>query len=136
MAGTLTVSPTRIGSTLYRYQYSWTSDASGNVSGTSADLTFGTIMAVTFNPGTGGSQPTNLYDVTLICDQHGTDLFNDEGLNLTNANGTHHSVFSYNGDRTAFFRQFCHGGGFTLTVANAGNAKSGTLSIYLSQGVV
>ena len=119
-----------------RHAWAWTSDASGDVSGISVTITPGTIVAVTFLPGAGGSQPTNLYDVTLMCDEHGPDVLNDEGLNLSNTAGSHHAVFIYNSDKTAHFRQWMHGGGYTLNVANAGASKSGTMALFQYRGVL
>jgi hypothetical protein len=77
-----------------------------------------------------------LYDLTAVCDIHGVDILNDEGLNLSGTVGSHHAVFSYNADKSAYFRQFLHEGSFSLGITNAGNAKSGSLDVYISHGVV
>lgn len=136
MAGSIAFSSSTVGSQVIRYTYVWTSDAAGVVSGISHELIHGAVVAATFSPGTGGVQPTNLYDVVLRCDQHSVDVLNEEGLDKSSTAGSHHGIYSYNAGKGIFFRQFVHGGGYTLGVTGAGAAKQGTMEIYVSHGVL
>lgn len=117
----------------------WTSDASGNVSGTAVELPPGTIVAVEFIPGSGGTQPSDLYDVTFT-DAEGVNMFDDGagtsvGANLSNATSSHKVPFVGGGSVT-YVRQWLHGGNYTLVVAAAGNAKTGTVDVYVCLDVI
>jgi hypothetical protein len=136
VAGSIVFSSSSVGSQIYRYTYAWTSDASGVVSGISHDLIHGGGIAATFSPGTGAAQPSNLYDVTLLCDQHGVDVLNEEGLDKSNTAGSHHAIYSYNAAKGIFFRQFIHGGGYSLSITGAGVSKSGTMEFYITHGAL
>lgn len=116
----------------------WTCDASGNVSANSVTLPSGTIVQVCFAPGAAGVQPTDLYDVTMTCDAHpAMNIFDSGtgsasiGADLSNSTTSHKVPFQAGG-AVSYFRQWLHGGGYTLVVANAGNAKQGTVDIYIS----
>jgi hypothetical protein len=118
----------------------WTSDASGVVSANSVTLPSGMILLVTFTPGAGGVQPTDLYDVTMTCNDHpAVNIFDDGtgsasiGANLSNANASHKVPFQ-GGGSVSYYKHWIHGGGNTLVIANAGNAKQGTIDIYIAPG--
>lgn len=114
-----------------RAEFAWVSDASGDVSGTPSEALSGQIVRVVFTPDSGGTQPTNLYDVTML-DAGGVDVLAGQGANLSNAaasavcpgvplkDGTTTSVIPAQVD-----------GVLNLVVANAGNAKGGTVTVYL-----
>lgn len=121
---------------LARFQIDWTSDASGAVSGTNFTFIRGTIIAVGFTPGSDGNQPTNLYDLTLMCDRHNSDLLNGAGADLSNSVGEHRGVFIETPDKSAFSRQWCHGGLYQLVVANAGDTNTGSVDLYIYYGVL
>lgn len=110
---------------------SWTSDGSGAAS-EAIRRVVGDIRRVTFVPGSGGTQPTNSYDVTLT-DEHGIDVLAGQGANLSNTTATHVSpgVPLKDGTTTHVAPVFIDGT-LTLAVANAGNAKTGTVTIYMS----
>ena len=135
VAGSVVLTTSTKGGLVAEYSLAWTSDAAGNVSGNSVDLRHGTVAAFTTLPGSGASAPTNLYDLKLLCDIHGVDILNDSGLNLSSTLGSHQAVFSYNADKSAYFRQFVHGGGYTLTITGAGATKSGIFDIYVSDSL-
>lgn len=109
----------------------WTSDASGNVSGTLTPVISGTLARVVFIPGSGGTQPSSLYDVTLL-DESGVDVLGGQGANLSNStvaqvapgcplkDGTTVSTTAPQMDDR-----------LELQVANAGNAKTGTVVLYV-----
>lgn len=115
--------------TVRKLSLAWTSDASGAVSGTDSSVVSGEILRVTFVPGAGAVQPTDLYDLTLL-DEDGVDVLQGLGANLSNANTT--SVAPLLGDGTAADSvHVAVDGPLSLVVAAAGNAKSGTLILYL-----
>lgn len=121
------------------YSLAWTSDAAGAVSGNTSTLCPGTIISVEFTPGTGGTQPSDLYDVTFT-DAENVNMFDDGsgtsiGANLSNSTSTHKVPF-IGGGTVTYVRHWLHGGDYTLVVANAGNAKTGTVVIYVASGVV
>jgi hypothetical protein len=140
VAGTVTLTVTNVGGSTgaLKCSLAWTSDASGNVTGDALNLPAGSILTVEFIPGAGGVQPTDLYDVDLL-DANATSCFDDGagasiGANLSNALSTHKAPF-INGAATTFVREWLQGaaGGnpYQLTVANAGNAKAGTVNIFV-----
>jgi hypothetical protein len=100
----------------------------------------GTIIAVEFTPDSGGTQPTDLHDVTCT-DDEGVNVFDDGagtsiGANLSNAASAYRVPFFGGGGTVTYVRQWLHGGAYTLVVAAAGNAKGGTVNIYLHEGVL
>lgn len=120
------------------YTIAWTSDASGNVTGNTSDtwgLTASTVYPlkgnlrqVKFIPGSGGTQPTNLYDVTLV-DSDGASLLVintvDYGANLSNSAPlvtTMEVPIYLDASKTLDVR-----------VANAGNAKTGTVQLWIER---
>lgn len=139
MAGSIVVTTTDSGAKVTKYSVVWTSDAAGAVSGNSFAMKSGTIVTVEFIPGTGGSQPSDLYDVDLE-DAENIPIFDNGGgtsvgSNLSNVNGSHalpmHGLSTFQ-----LFRRWHHGGDVELLVSNAGNAKSGTVNIFVSDGVL
>lgn len=142
MAGSVTKTSVKLaGTNVSRHRLVWLSDASGVVSGNSVTLPAGTIVAVAFKPDAGGTQPTDLYDVVLNCDDHTLNVIDDGtgsaslGANLSNATSKH-SVPFQGGGAVTYTRQWLHGGGYTLGVTNAGNAKGGTVDVYVNAGVI
>jgi hypothetical protein len=139
-AGTVTAVDTIIDRTgVSRCRITWVSAASGSVTGNSVTLPAGTIVTVTFNPDSGGTQPTDLYDVELRCDEHNINVLDDGagasiGANLSNATASHKVPFVGGGSVT-YVRQWLHGGGYSPWITGAGNAKGGTIDIYQSRNV-
>lgn len=139
MAGSIAVSTFDLGSKITRYSIAWTSDASGSVSGNTFNLKMGTLLTVEFTPGAGGVQPDALYDVDLL-DAEGTTLFDDGagnsiGNNLSNVVSTNH-VPLQGLTGVTLYRRWHHGGTVQPTVAAAGNAKQGTIDVYVMEGVL
>jgi hypothetical protein len=116
-----------------KYTLAWTSDASGNVSGTATDYISGAIVGVVFVPGTGGNQPSDAYDVTLVIfGGDGIDLLTGLGANLSQSSNTRKIPGLNVTDGTnntvglvAIDDQL------ELVVQNAGNAKSGQVILYV-----
>lgn len=121
MAGSITATAADIGGSITKYTIVWTSDASGNVSANTVAVRRGRLLQAKFAPGAGGSQPTDLYDVT-VADGDGVDVLAGAGANLSNANA---SIVA----PTAPL--LLDAGNLTPTVVNAGNAKSGTIALYV-----
>lgn len=141
MAGSITTTSSGVtgGTGVRKYSIAWTSDASGAVSGNTVAISAGTIVAVEFVPGAGGVQPTDLYDVTFT-DADGINVFDDGagasvGANLSNAAASHKVPF-VGGGTVTYVRRWLHGGNYTPVVAAAGNAKQGTINVYVAPGVL
>lgn len=120
--GTCDVVRRKIGSGIIRYQLSWTSSAGGAVSGHPFSVVYGHVIGAQFVPGTAGSQPTDLYDATLI-DSNSVDLAIGVGANLSNATAFYWRAtvpIFQDGEST-----------LDLVIANAGSAKSGTVVLHI-----
>ena len=110
-----------------RKQIDWTSDGSGNY--TKAITVVGVILKVVTNPGS--AAPTDDYDVTLI-DEDGLDLFAGQGANRDTANTEAFCPgMSLSDGTTTSVLPMSHNGAATLTIANAGDTKSGSVVIYI-----
>lgn len=121
MAGTLTRTTQDLNRRRQAIRLAWTSTAGGAVSANSFTPKRGRLTQVKFVPGAGGVQPTDQYDVTLV-DTDGADVLQAEGANLSNA--------------TAKVKTFATPvelppGALDLIVANAGNAKQGTVVLWV-----
>lgn len=103
-----------------RYTTAWTSTAGGAVSGNTFAVVPGYLLSIRFIPNTGGTQPSDLYDITLS-DGDLTDLTSGSGTNLSNASS---SIYQWN---PPLFQDGTRS--FDIVVANAGNAKTGTVVI-------
>lgn len=139
MAGSISVTTREVSSNIVRYSVAWTSDASGNVSDNLFDMAVGTILQVEFVPGAGGVAPTILYDVDMLDDLNIT-LFDDgSGTSIgSNLSSTEASQKAPLGGLIAVtvYRRWHHGGPVQLRVSNAGNAKQGTVHVYVSFGIL
>lgn len=106
---------------------SWTSDDQGDAEGTTKKIVGHLLKGVT-NPTDG---PTDDYDITLT-DSDGADLLSGSSANLTNRDTTNtetaHFMLSDGAAPIAAYPVVCST--ITVTVAAAGNAKSGVLVIY------
>lgn len=135
MAGSLTitdqVSVDRASRPVRKVTLAWTSSAGGAVSGNLTDYLSGALVRVVFIPGSGGVQPTDLYDVVLL-DGSGLDLLAGQGANLSQSSTTHvcPGVPLKDGTTTST-TQVQIDDQLELQVANAGNAKQGTVVLYL-----
>lgn len=123
VVGTLVVTETDQG-TVTLYKFAWTSSTGGAVSGNPFAVRKGRLMEVKFVPGTAGVQPSNSYGVTLI-DTDGVDLLNGEGAGLSNA-ASSRLIW----DPLVYNDGVQH---LDLVVSAAGNAKSGTVYLWVTQ---
>ena len=122
MAGTTVLTQDYKSRTVKVYSIAWTSTAGGAVSGNSFSTVGGYLVRVTVVPGSGGSAPTDLYDATLV-DADNIDVLNATGANLAQATGA-----TFNFDPPLFVPR---AGTLDLVIANAGNAKTGRVDIYI-----
>lgn len=127
MAGTLTITPiprkTLYGAEVNKIQLDWTSDAAGAVTG-SVDL-YGYLIKVITVPG--ATTPTNLYDLTLVSpDGASADEFAGLLADRSSSN-TEIKYMTASGSSVPILLN----GTYTFTIANAGNAKNGTVYLYL-----
>lgn len=122
-AGTVTSTKASYGGGLTQYTFTWTSDGSGVVSGTTVSIKAGRLVAVRFMPNGGGTQPSNLYDVTLL---EGTiDLLSGQAANLSNTTGAYFS----------FDPPLAHDPltPLQLSITNAGSMKGGVMTLWVAQ---
>lgn len=139
MAGAILTSAIKMKSLITLYQITWISDASGAVSGSTFTTKMGTIVAVEFIPGVGITQPDDLYDLDCL-DADGISVFDNGagatiGANLSNVAASHHvPMVGLSG--VTIYRRWHRGGPLQLTVLNAGDTMSGTVKIYMMDGVL
>jgi hypothetical protein len=124
MPGTLTVTESLLPGGR-KYVLAWTADANGDVSGAPAQFALGAgvLRQYRFIPGTGGNQPTNLYDVTLT-DPDGFDVLEGNGANRSNV------AIEVLANKQIYAEPRTH----ELVVAAAGNAKRGTVELIVIRG--
>lgn len=127
MAVTATRVPlvSKTGRNAEKISVTWTSDGSGNASGSIENL-YGFVIKAVTDPVDG---PTDNYDITLI-DENGMDALNDALLNRDTT--TTEQV--YPGVTNASVPVFVFGT-HTFTVANAGTTKSGTCVFYIIENL-
>ena len=117
--GTTTLTETTF-SSVKRIKFAWTSDASGNVSGTPTAGTYdGEVIAIETIPGTGGTVPTT-YTIT-VQDADGNDVI--AGLGTTRSTTATEWLKKPLGAVAAST--------LTLTIASAGNAKTGIAYLWI-----
>jgi hypothetical protein len=139
MAGAVVVSAIGLKSGVTKYEATWVSDASGNVSGTTFQMKMGALIAVEFIPGPGALAPTDLHDIDLI-DEEGVTMFDDGsgttiGSNLSSTIPVH-KVPLVGLVGVTIYRRWHHGGAVELDVSGAGDSNAGTVNIYVAEGVL
>lgn len=128
MAGSITVTTTQASNAIDKYSIAWVSDASGDVSANTFAVEAGEIVQVGYIPNGGGTQPSDLYDVTMT-DANGVDVLGGTGANLSQTTKTV-AVPAV----STYFRRTIESGNLTPVVANAGNAKGGTIVLLVRRG--
>jgi hypothetical protein len=139
MAGAILVSATDLKSGITKYSVTWISDAAGAVNASTFTTKMGTIVAVEFVPGTGLTQPDNLYDVDCL-DASGVSIFDNGagatiGANLSNVAASR-AVPLVGLTGVTLYRRWLYSGLLQPTVANAGDTNSGVINIFVVDGVV
>jgi hypothetical protein len=123
--GTVTVTEEKVGS-VKKILFDWLSENGGANAGKAQKTTTyaynGVLERVVFVPDSGGTQPTNAYDVE-VQDEDGYDVLAANGADLSNA--------------AAVTKTHANGLGavandkLTVVVTNAGDAKGGAVIVYL-----
>jgi hypothetical protein len=124
VAGSIVVTTADRGDNVTEYSIAWTSDAAGAVTENPVAVKSGKIIGVKFIP-SAVTAPSAAYDVTVI-DGESVDMVTGLGANLS-ATASTRSVPLVNSTEKLFFE----GGNLTPTVANAGNAKLGTIILWV-----
>ena len=120
MAGTVTTTEEPYGS-VKKISFDWLSSAGGAADATTTGYYSGVISRVVTIPDSGGTQPTDNYDLVLN-DDDSVDLLDGQGANRDNTNT----------------EQLLTGLGvmanakITLGITNAGNAKGGQTIVYIT----
>lgn len=134
-AGTLTETPPnntdRFNRPIQKFSYAWTSDASGNVDQYTTSIINGTLVNIEVIPASGGSAPSANWDL-VIKDGGGFDILSGGGANLSAAAATRlkpHFVQTVSAVDYPFEVSVYEA--LQVLVTNAGNAKSGTIVIYV-----
>lgn len=108
---------------LVKITMAWLSDADGVVSGIKLPFITGELLGVEFVPDTGDTEPTDLYDVTLL-DEHGVDVLAGVGIDLS------HDVPTI----TTSIRHNPIANELELQVAGAGDANGGKVIVSFLNG--
>lgn len=110
----------RIQRPIRQYKFEWTSDASGDASGSTGHVISGLIRRIATDPDNTAA-PTANYDVT-ITDESGVDVLGGGGVDRHTSNS----------EQVIPSQPIAVDNVLTLVVAGAGNAKSGVVYIYVS----
>jgi hypothetical protein len=105
-----------------KISFEWTSDSSGDASGTTTNVYTGVIERLVTVPGTGGDQPTNEYDIE-ITDEDGVDVLVGAGADLSDTDTEQRALATTVGAMANDKLQ--------LTVENAGDTKKGVVHLYI-----
>lgn len=119
MAGTVTTSEERIGASVHKVVFDWLSSAGGAADATSSYAYTGRVVAVHLIPDSGGTTPTDQYDVVLT-DVDSRDLLFGKGANCSSADTVIITDCGYIANDT-----------LTLGVTNGGNAKGGIVVAFV-----
>ncbi|NOR27588.1 MAG: hypothetical protein GQ540_03555 [Lutibacter sp.] len=124
MAGSITFSETTHTS-VKKLSMTWVSDvALGTVNAIPSEKSYtGMIERAVFIPDSGGTQPTNLYDVT-ITDSDGIDVLIGNGANLVNTGAVQK-------DNVTDGLGAVVSTTLTLNITNAGNSNGGEVILYI-----
>jgi len=120
MAGTVTITYSDHATIKY-VQWDWTSDGSGDASGTDTKVIAGVPLRFATNPS--ATAPTSNYDI-VINDVDGIDIAAG-GLANRHTSNSEHFIPGGDADPGAAFN-----GALSLVVSNAGDSKIGTLRMY------
>ena len=120
-------------SNILQLQVSWTSDASGNATGTSPKIV-GRIIKATVVPGTGGSAPTNSYSIVITDGNSINVLANVQSTLASNSGSSNAETYFLVKDAAGTpLAQSIHPvvcDLLTFTIASSGNTKNGTINLY------
>jgi hypothetical protein len=100
--------------------FNWTSDASGNADVVTDHKFSGQLVTAQHAPRSGGSAPTDLYEVTVL-NSDGIDILVGTGANIPVTTGKTSQAVSSGLPLPTIVEST-----LSLNVSNAGNAKTGT----------
>jgi hypothetical protein len=106
----------------------WLSDAAGAATDTTDWTVSGALLRVVHIPDSGGTQPTNSYDVTLT-DEDGVTIFTNTAVSNAAASEQFPGGTLTDATNNAPTPKVVKGP-LTLTIANAGNAKGGKVKLF------
>lgn len=112
----------------YWINMAWTSNTGGGVVESDGIKFFGEILRVVTDPGDGSSSPTANYDITLT-DVDGADVLNGGGANRSQS-AVEQIIPSITSVGTKSDFLISVAGDLTLTIAAAGNTKTGSIRVY------
>jgi len=107
---------------IQKISWDWLSASDGTVSSAAFGAYMGKIVKAILASDSGGTAPTNLYDVTIE-DEDGYDVLSGEGADVTSAA----TVYLVDPNKCLWVRS----NSLTLKVANAGDAKGGVVTLYI-----
>ena len=107
---------------IQKISWDWLSASDGTVSSAAFGAYMGKIVKAILASDSGGTAPTNLYDVTIE-DEDGYDVLSGEGADVTSAA----TVYLVDPNKCLWVRS----NSLTLKVANAGDAKGGLVTLYI-----
>jgi hypothetical protein len=114
-----------VGSHLVKYTFAWVADGSGNVADNPvSNVVKGYIVQVAFVPDSGGTQPLDLYDVTLDGYGGSADMIGGNGANLSNTTASTVAISApvyFDGTEV-----------LDLNVSGAGADNGGTMHIWIA----
>ena len=109
---------------IQKISWDWLSASDGSVSSTASGWYCGKIVKVSLASDSGGTAPTDLYDVTIE-DGDGLDVLSGNGADVTAA------ATVYINDPTKML--WVRSGTLTLKVTNAGDAKGGVVTMLIQR---
>ena len=113
---------------LFSLEVDWESDASGDASASFSGIS-GLIYGANIIPDSGGTQPTDAYDVT-VTDADGLDLLGGNGADQSNSAAAYvPASCTLGGSAQATPRPV--DGSLTVTIAGAGDTKGGKVVLLL-----
>jgi hypothetical protein len=121
MAGTVTTTEI-LYDTVRKITFTWLSSAGGAADGATTAVLTGELVRAVQIPDSGGTQPSDAYDVTVL-DSDGADVLSGLGANISQSGITTKTTIDGLGAVVA--------SALTLHVTNAGNAKGGKTILYL-----
>jgi len=119
---TLTEDPVRYA--IRQVKWDWLSTDAGAVSSATTLEYTGIIIKAIFKSDAASTDPTDLYDVTIL-DDNGFDVLLGNGANITKATTVQKTVSDG--------QMWVVGTKLTLTIAAAGNAKGGEVYLYVAK---
>lgn len=125
-AGTYDVILSKRGGNVLTLQIDWTSNAAGAVTQTNAEAITaevpklrGLLLRVIVIPDSGGTQPDDLFDMTLL-DANGIDMLAGNGANLSNSQNTAITI-----NQTPFYSEVLR-----PQITGAGDSNGGAVLMY------